>query len=106
MKSKHIFIYDDSVHENMIVRVVWVGISERDKRAASRVQLLAAKTPDAFWKKYDCDVCDFLHNLAMQLYPLLSPSGAFDKFFYQNMRQSSLQECEALMQSSIHPSNV
>lgn len=106
MKSKHIFIYDDCITENLVVHVVWVGISQREQRTASRVRQLAAKTKHAFWSIYNESVITFLERLAMQIYPSLSPSGARAKFNLCNLRVSTPQECEALMPSLSIQRNV
>lgn len=106
MKSKHIFIYDDCITESLVVHVVWVGISQREQKAASRVRLLAAKTNHAFWSIYNDSVITFLERLAMQIYPSLSPSAAHAKFNLCNLRVSTPQECEALMPSLSTRANV
>lgn len=106
MKSKHIFIYDDCITEDLVIHVVWVGISRREQRAASRVQELAAKTKHAFWSIYNDSVITFLERLAMQIYPSLSPSAARAKFNLCNIRVSTPQECAALMSSLSIQSNV
>lgn len=106
MKSKHIFIYDDCITEDLVVHVVWVGISQREQRAASRIQQLAAKTKHAFWSIYNDSVITFLERLAMQIYPSLSPSAARAKFNLCNIRVSTPQECAALMPSLSTRSHV
>lgn len=106
MKSKHIFIYDDCITEDLVIHVVYVGISRREQRAASRVQQLAAKTKHAFWSIYNDSVITFLERLAMQIYPSLSPSAARAKFNLCNIRVSTPQECAALMSSLSIQSNV
>lgn len=92
MKSKYLFINDDEVHENMIVHIVMVGISEREQKKASRVQLCAARNKDVFWQKWDCDVCEFFSRLAEQVYPLMAPFDAMQKFSRRNTKRTSLND--------------
>lgn len=92
MKSKYVFINEDEVHESMIVHFVMVGTSEREQKKASRVQLCAAKNKDVFWQKWDCDVCEFFSRLAEQVYPLMSPRDAMQKFTLRNTRSTSLND--------------
>lgn len=92
MKSKYLFINEDEVHENMIVHIVMVGISEREQKKASRVQLCAARNKDVFWQKWDCDVCEFFSRLAEQVYPLMAPRDAMQKFSRRNTKRTSLND--------------
>lgn len=104
MKSKYLFINDDEVHENMIVHIVMVGISEREQKKSSRIQLCAAKNKDVFWSKWDCDVCDFFSRLAEQVYPLMAPRDAWHKFTLRNVRHTSLSEVLESLQGVCAPS--
>ena len=92
MKSKYLFINDDEVHENMIVSLVMVGTSKREQRKASRVQMCAAENKDVFWSKWDCNICEFFSRLAEQVYPLMSPRDAMQKFTLRNTRSTSLND--------------
>lgn len=92
MKSKYVFINEDEVHESMIVHFVMVGTSEREQKKASRVQLCAAGNKDVFWQKWDCNICDFFSRLAEQVYPLMSPRDAMQKFTLRNTRSTSLND--------------
>lgn len=92
MKSKYVFINEDEVHESMIVHFVMVGTSEREQKKASRVQLCAAENKDVFWSKWDCNICDFFSRLAEQVYPLMSPRDAMQKFTLRNTRSTSLND--------------
>lgn len=92
MKSKYVFINEDEVHESMIVHFVIVGTSEREQKKASRVQMCAAKNKNVFWSKWDCNICDFFSRLAEQVYPLMSPRDAMQKFTLRNTRSTSLND--------------
>ena len=92
MKSKYVFINEDEVHESMIVHFVMVGTSEREQKKASRVQLCAAENKNVFWSKWDCDICEFFSRLAEQVYPLMSPRDAMQKFTLRNTRSTSLND--------------
>lgn len=92
MKSKYVFINEDEVHESMIVHFVMVGTSEREQRKASHVQMCAAENKDVFWSKWDCNICDFFSRLAEQVYPLMSPRDAMQKFTLRNTRSTSLND--------------
>lgn len=92
MKSKYLFINDDEVHESMVVHIVMVGTSEREQKKASRVQLCAAENKDVFWSKWDCNICEFFSRLAEQVYPLMSPRDAMQKFTLRNTKSTSLND--------------
>lgn len=92
MKSKYVFINEDEVHESMIVHFVMVGTSEREQRKASRVQMYAAENKDVYWTKWDCNICEFFSRLAEQVYPLMSPRDAMQKFTLRNTRSTSLND--------------
>lgn len=107
MKSKFIFIYEPCVHQGLQVHHVMIGISERDKRAAERIRLCAAKNKDVFFKKYDNEVCTFIRKLACQIYPQLSPDAAKAKLFIFNEKfETTPQECLSMLKPSIQPNNV
>ena len=99
MKSKFIFIFDDRVHDGLQVHHVMIGISEREQRAAAKIEKAACSDPNIFFKKYDQNVCDFLIKLSCQLYPTLSPSAAKSKFFIFNEKfNETPQQCLSLIQ--------
>lgn len=92
MKSKYLFINDDEVHENMVVSFVMVGTSKREQSQAEKVHKIAKTSPDVFFQKWDCNVCDFFSRLAEQVYPLMSPRDAMQKFTLRNTRSTSLND--------------
>lgn len=92
MKSKHVFINESEVHREMRVYYVPIGISEREKTQTSRVLITAAQCPDIYFRRYDCEVCNFLQLLAEQVYNNMSPHDAWAKFHERNVRSSSLTE--------------
>lgn len=92
MKQKHLFICDDDVHENMVVYIIMVGTSQREKKRAEKVQACAARFPDVFFKKWSCEICDFYSRLAEQVYPLMAPRDAVQKFHLRNTRYTSLND--------------
>lgn len=100
MKSKFIFIFDDRVHDGLQVHHVMVGTSQREQRAAAKIELAATKNHDIFFRKYDMNVCRFLNKLSCQLYPHLSPDAAKAKFFIFNEK---FNETPQQILSSIQP---
>lgn len=100
MRSKFIFIFDDRVHAGLQVHHVMVGISQREQRAAAKIELAATKNHDIFFRKYDMEVCKFLNKLSCQLYPNLSPDAAKAKFFIFNEK---FNETPQQILSSIQP---
>lgn len=104
MKSKYLFINDDEVHENMIVYFVMVGKSQREKSQAEKVHKIAKTSPDVFFQKWDCNVCDFFNHLAEQVYPLMAPRDAWHKFTLRNVRHTSLSEVHNSLQGVCTPS--
>lgn len=106
MKSKHILIIESDVYSEMRVHVVWVGISDRDQSRRDYIIKASAIDKDIYFKKYDCEVCDFLHRLAEQVYPSLSPRDAFLKFDERNIVSSSLSDVLKIIKNSSNPCNV
>lgn len=104
MKSKYLFINDDEVHENMIVSFVMVGTSKREQSQADKVHKIANTSPDVFFQKWDCQVCDFFNHLAEQVYPLMAPRDAWHKFTLRNVRHTSLSEVLNSLQGVCTPS--
>lgn len=104
MKSKYLFINDDEVHENIIVSFVMVGTSKREQSQAEKVHKIANTSPDVFFQKWDCQVCDFFNRLAEQVYPLMAPRDAWHKFTLRNVRHTSLSEVLNSLQGVCTPS--
>lgn len=101
MKSKFILINGPEVYSEMRVHVVRIGISDRDRRKQDAITLAAARNHDIYFKKYDCDVCEFLRRLAEQVYDNLSPRDAFFKFNERNVREISLSQAVGLTSPSL-----
>lgn len=101
MKSKFILINEPGVYSEMRVHVVRIGISDRERRKRDAISLAAAKNHDIYFKKYDCDVCEFLRRLAEQVYDNLSPRDAFFKFNERNVREISLSQAVGLTSPSL-----
>lgn len=92
MKSKHVFINESEVHREMRVYYVPVGISKREQSQIMRVLVASAHCPDIYFKRYDCEVCNFLQLLAEQVYDNMSPRDAWAKFHERNVRSANLSE--------------
>lgn len=105
MKSKHIMIFEPSVHDEMRVYEIRIGISRREQAQADKLIVAAAKNHDIFFKRYSCEVCKFLQRLAEQVYDYLGPSSAWEKFHLRNVRQISLSEAVSLV-TSANPCHV
>lgn len=101
MESLFFLIDEPGVYSVVPVHVVSIGISDRDRRKQDAISLAAARDHDIYFKKYDCDVCEFLHRLAEQVYENLSPRDAFFKFNERNVREISLSPAVGLTSPSL-----
>lgn len=99
MKVKHVFICESDVYENMRVHVLWIGKSQREQRERDALIRVASVDKDVYFARYDCAACEFLRRLSEQIYPCLAPRQAFEKFYENNVIQSSLQDVEDIVKS-------
>lgn len=86
MTKKHILIVESEVHTEMRVWFVLVGSSERDERRKCYLCRSAAQDADIYFSLYNLQVCEFLRQLAKQVYPGLSPDAAHTRFHIRNVR--------------------
>lgn len=101
MESKFILINEPEVYSEMRVHVVRIGISDRDRRKQDAITLAASRNHDIYFKRYVCDVCEFLRRLAESVYENLSPRDAFFKFNENNVREISLSQAVGLTSPSL-----
>lgn len=106
MKSKHVFIIESSVYHEMRVHILWVGCSDRDITRRDQIIRASSLDNDIYFRKYDCDVCDFLHRLAESLYANMAPRDAYSKFVARNVVNSSLSDVVEIIRNSSNPCNV
>ena len=99
MKQKHVFICESDVYENMRVHVLWIGKSQREQRERDALIRVASVDKDVYFAQYDCAACEFLRRLSEQIYPCLAPRQAFEKFYENNVIQSSLHDVEDIVKS-------
>lgn len=86
MTKKHVLIVESEVHADMRVWFVLVGSSERDERRKCYLCRSAAQDADIYFSLYNMQVCEFLRQLAMQVYPSISPDAAHSRFHVRNVR--------------------
>lgn len=86
MTKKHVLIVESEVHADMRVWFVLVGSSERDERRKCYLCRSAMQDADIYFSLYNMQVCEFLRQLATQVYPGLSPADAQTRFHVRNVR--------------------
>ena len=99
MKEKHVFICESDVYENMRVHVLWIGKSQREQRERDALIRVASVDKDVYFARYDCAACEFLRRLSEQIYVNLAPRQAFEKFYENNVIQSSLKDVLNILKS-------
>ena len=86
MTKKHVLIVENEVHADMRVWFVLVGSSARDAQRKCYLCRSAMQDADIYFSLYNMQVCDFLRQLATQVYPGLSPAAAHSRFYVRNVR--------------------
>lgn len=86
MTKKHVLIVENEVHADMRVWFVLVGSSARDEQRKCYLCRSAMQDADIYFSLYNMQVCDFLRQLATQVYPGLSPAAAHSRFYVRNVR--------------------
>lgn len=86
MTKKHVLIVENEVHADMRVWFVLVGSSARDEQRKCYLCRSAMLDADIYFSLYNLQVCEFLRQLAMQVYPALSPDAAHKRFHVRNVR--------------------
>ena len=99
MTKKHVFICESDVYENMRIHVIWIGRGKHDQKARDAIIRAASLDKDIYFAVWSCEVCDFLRRLSEQIYQNLSPRQAFEKFYENNVIQSSLKDVLNILKS-------
>lgn len=86
MTKKHVLIVENEVHADMRVWFVLVGSSARDEQRKCYLCRSTTQDADIYFSLYNMPMCEFLRQLAMQVYPGLSPDAAHTRFHIRNVR--------------------